>query len=50
VTDLSPGEANDRARAKSEAALTALDSVDVPDSQATAYLRDLAEFVVERER
>ncbi|MEF8812295.1 MAG: polyprenyl synthetase family protein [Halovenus sp.] len=50
VTDLSPEEANDRARAKSEAALTALDSVDVPDSQATAYLRDLAEFVVERER
>ncbi len=50
VTDLTPEEATDRAREESEAALAALDSVDVPDSQALTYLRDLAEFVVIRER
>jgi geranylgeranyl diphosphate synthase type I len=50
VTDLSPEEATERAREESEAALAALDSVDVPDSPARAYLTDLAEFVVVRER
>jgi len=50
VTDLSPEEVNQRAREESERALTALDSTDVDDSQAADYLRDLAEFVVERER
>lgn len=50
VTDLTPEEATDRAREESEAALAALDSVDMPDSQAQTYLRDLAEFVVVRER
>ncbi len=50
VTDLTPEEATDRAREESEAALAALDSVDMPDSQARTYLRDLAEFVVVRER
>jgi geranylgeranyl diphosphate synthase type I len=50
VTDLTPEEATDRAREESEAALAALDSVDMPDSEAQTYLRDLAEFVVVRER
>ncbi len=50
VTDLTPEEATDRAREESEAALAALDSVDMPDSEARTYLRDLAEFVVVRER
>jgi geranylgeranyl diphosphate synthase type I len=50
VTDLTPAEATERAREESEAALAALDSVDVPDSPARAYLTDLAEFVVVRER
>jgi len=50
VADLSPEAATGRAREESDAALAALDSVDVTDSQAMVYLRDLAEFVVERER
>jgi geranylgeranyl diphosphate synthase type I len=50
VTDLSPEEANERARAESEKALDALAATDVDDSEATGYLQDLAEFVVERER
>jgi len=50
VTDLSPGEATERARVASETALTALESVETVDSEATEYLRDLAAFVVERER
>ncbi|WP_226022744.1 polyprenyl synthetase family protein [Halomicrobium salinisoli] len=50
VTDLTPDEANERARAESDAALEALSTVDAADSQATEYLRDLAEFVVVRER
>jgi geranylgeranyl diphosphate synthase type I len=50
VTDLSPEEVNQRAREESERALRALDSTDLDDCQATDYLRDLAEFVVERER
>jgi geranylgeranyl diphosphate synthase type I len=50
VTDLSPEEANERARAESDAALESLSTVDAPDSQAMEYLRDLAEFVVVREK
>jgi geranylgeranyl diphosphate synthase type I len=50
VTDLTPEEANQRAREESNAALEALDTMDVPDSQSMNYLRDLASFVVERER
>jgi geranylgeranyl diphosphate synthase type I len=50
VTDLSPTEANIRAREEARAALEALETVDVPDSQARTYLEDLAEFVVARER
>jgi len=50
VTDLSPSEANSRAREESDAALKALLSTDVDDSEAASYLHDLAEFVVERER
>jgi geranylgeranyl diphosphate synthase type I len=50
VTDLSEAEANNRARTQSDAALRALDSVRIPDSEAKSYLRDLAEFVVEREQ
>ena len=50
VTDLTPEDANARAREESEAALAALESVDAADSRAMVYLRDLAEFVVARER
>ncbi|MEF8774457.1 MAG: polyprenyl synthetase family protein [Halobacteriales archaeon] len=51
VTDLTPEEANERACEQSEAALAALDRADGRgDEEALAYLRDLAEFVVVRER
>jgi len=50
VTDLSPEEATARAEAESEAALDALATVDADDSEAGQYLRDLARFVVVRER
>ncbi|WP_136717474.1 polyprenyl synthetase family protein [Halorientalis salina] len=50
VTDLTPAEANERARDLSDDALAAISAVDVTDSQALAYLQDLAEFVVVRER
>ncbi|PSP94037.1 isopentenyl pyrophosphate isomerase [Halobacteriales archaeon QS_4_62_28] len=50
VTELTPEEANARARAESDAALEALSTVETTDSQALEYLRDLAEFVVVRER
>jgi len=50
VTDLTPEEANDLARRTADDALAALDSVSIDDEQAEEYLRDLAEFVVVRER
>ncbi|WP_436928665.1 polyprenyl synthetase family protein [Halosimplex halobium] len=50
VADLTPDEANDRAHEQSQAALDALAAVDAADSKAMDYLRDLAEFVVVRER
>ena len=50
VTDLTTEEANERARAQSDAALESLSTIDAPDSQSMEYLRDLAEFVVVRER
>jgi len=50
VTALTPEEANERAHEMSDDALAALSSVDAEDSQALAYLEDLAEFVVVRER
>jgi geranylgeranyl diphosphate synthase type I len=50
VTGIPPGEANERARAESDRALAALESADPPETAALGYLRDLAEFVVVRER
>ncbi|WP_247002653.1 polyprenyl synthetase family protein [Halosolutus gelatinilyticus] len=50
VTDLTPEEANQRARSEADRAIDALDRVEVVDRQAKDYLRELAEFVVERER
>jgi len=50
ITELSPEEANERARSESEAALSALEATDAVDSAAVGYLEDLAEFVVVRER
>jgi geranylgeranyl diphosphate synthase type I len=50
VTDLTPEQANGRARAHSEEALDALSRVEAADPRAMDYLRDLAEFVVVRER
>ena len=50
VTALSPEEVNQRAREQSALALAALSDADPPESEAIGYLRDLAEFVVVRER
>ncbi len=50
ITEMTPEEANERARRESEAALSALETAEVADSEAVGYLRDLAEFVVVRER
>jgi geranylgeranyl diphosphate synthase type I len=50
VTDLSPEEANERAREHAEDALAALSSVEIANDRAEEYLRDLAEFVVVREK
>ncbi|MFC4989572.1 MULTISPECIES: polyprenyl synthetase family protein [Saliphagus] len=50
VTDLSPEEADERARAEAERAMDALSRIDAADSEARGYLEDLAEFVVDRER
>ncbi|QHS16964.1 polyprenyl synthetase family protein [Halopenitus persicus] len=50
VTRLTPAEATQEARAQSDAALEALEATDLPDTEAMQYLRDLAEFVVVRER
>ena len=50
ITGLSPEEANRRARTQSDLALEALTSAAVEETDARAYLRDLAEFVVVRDR
>ncbi|ELZ30456.1 farnesyl-diphosphate synthase [Halogeometricum pallidum JCM 14848] len=50
VTDLTPAEANQRAREQSDQALGALDAAEVEETDSIGYLRDLAEFVVVRER
>jgi geranylgeranyl diphosphate synthase type I len=50
VTDIEPEAANGRARAEADRALAALDSADLDETAALGYLRDLAEFVVVRER
>ncbi len=50
VTDLTPTEANERARNEADRALEALSTADVDETEALGYLRDLAEFVVVRER
>ena len=50
ITDLSPEEGDTRAREQSDLALEALNAVALPETDARAYLRDLAEFVVVRER
>ncbi|MFC6864131.1 polyprenyl synthetase family protein [Halomicroarcula sp. GCM10025817] len=50
VTELTAEEADRRAREESEKALEALATIDAPESQSMDYLRDLAEFVVVRER
>ncbi|WP_277553710.1 polyprenyl synthetase family protein [Halobaculum limi] len=50
VTDLTPEEADQRARDQADAALEALEAAGIGESDARGYLRDLAEFVVVRER
>ncbi|MFB6120059.1 MAG: polyprenyl synthetase family protein [Halobacteriaceae archaeon] len=50
VTDLTPAEADTLARERAAAAEDALDSLDLPSSDARSYLAELARFVVERER
>jgi geranylgeranyl diphosphate synthase type I len=50
ITELSPEEANARAREQSDRALEALAAATVTESDAREYLRDLAEFVVVREK
>ena len=50
VTDLTADEADQRARDESDRALEALGTIDAHESQSMDYLRDLAEFVVVREK
>ncbi|WP_435348002.1 polyprenyl synthetase family protein [Haloarchaeobius sp. HRN-SO-5] len=50
VTELSPEEANERAKSEANAALDALSKVDSGNTDAREYLEDLARFVVVRER
>ena len=50
VTDLSPADANGRAREQIDLAIDALESIEVANPAAREHLRALAEFVVERER
>ena len=50
VTDLGPDAADDVARERADEALSALQAIDAEDEEAASYLRDLAEFVVVRER
>jgi geranylgeranyl diphosphate synthase type I len=50
VSELTPAEIDERARGEADEALAALAAVDGVDEQAMEYLRDLAKFVVERER
>ncbi|GAB6879253.1 polyprenyl synthetase family protein [Halorubrum gandharaense] len=50
VTSLSPEEVDARAREQSELALAALEEAEPSGEAAVDYLRDLAEFVVVRER
>ncbi len=50
ITEMTPEEVNSRARSESDAALSSLSAADPGDSTAAGYLRDLAEFVVVRER
>jgi geranylgeranyl diphosphate synthase type I len=50
VTELTPAEADARARARADEALAALDAAEIVDPEAGEYLRDLAEFVVVRDR
>ncbi|WP_312910937.1 polyprenyl synthetase family protein [Natronosalvus caseinilyticus] len=50
ITDMTPAEANGRARAEADRAIDALGTVDVANAEARDYLLELAEFVVERER
>ena len=49
VTDRTPEELNELAEAEAEAAMGALDSLDLPAGEARGYLEYLAEFVVSRE-
>ncbi|USZ71034.1 polyprenyl synthetase family protein [Natronosalvus halobius] len=50
ITEMTPSEANGRARAEADRAIDALGTVDVVNAEARDYLLELAEFVVERER
>ena len=50
VTDLSPVEATERAQEEAEAALSAIDSIDIDDDEVRAFFQEFAAFVVERDR
>jgi geranylgeranyl diphosphate synthase type I len=50
VTDLDAEAANRRAHDQADRALSALNGAGLNDTEAIGYLRDLAEFVVVRER
>ncbi|WP_299235902.1 polyprenyl synthetase family protein [Natronomonas sp.] len=50
ITGMDPEEANSLARSESEAALASLSRAAVGEGTAAEYLRDLAQFVVVRER
>jgi len=50
VTSLSANEATERARTEATKAIDALNRVDTADPRASSYLREIAEFVVTRQR
>ena len=50
ITELSAQEATERARREVNGALEALDAAGITDSRSKVYLRELAWFVVERDR
>ena len=50
ITGMDPEEANSLAQSESDAALASLSAADPGDGTAVEYLRDLAQFVVVRER
>ena len=50
VTDLTPEEATRRAQEEAEAALSAIDGIDIEEEEVRQFFQEFAAFVVERDR